>query len=457
MFLGRVKNFIISFLVILAVYQTAKLWFEDFSNHNFFYTILNRNSADYTQQSCVYTLNSLIINKGNNKFERIYNDIYKSDYKSVLDRAVTLCLKEGKSVKLNEDYFKTMMNSKFIMYKYDYKLTGETVGEMFNVKGNNISKISEFDTIVLIPSINVPETLHISFIDNDSYNITGFEVIGYDVIKDVYNLIDLFSMDNENIYYISSFQNGFDIFKKNVFIPSWDSTSIVYKPITMVNDMESAGSVLMMSLEKNIDIFFDNPAVKWPTRVNDVYTYSDETTVVKYYTNGVLEYSNYKSGNETNKNSSFYDKYISAINFMQKDINIKNEYYLSSYLKEDDKYTFYFDYKINNFPIILSDEIKRNIGMKSMIEVTVSGNTVVRYKRYVYNFEIDESNKKYINVDFLKAVDYVFSKIQNNENKSNKDIIDDIILGYTVFEQPSEIQINWGVEIDDNMYFVPAQ
>lgn len=448
MFKNIMKNFIITFFVILAVYQTTRLWFEDFSSHSLFYSIISDESKNNTKSEIYFTLSDIIINTGNNRFVCKQNDIYTSDFKKVFDRAVITTLELGNFVKDFYVDWSDVFNNKCILYQYSYNIDSNSAKKLFGIKSNNISKMDmEFDAIVITPDINVSEKLSVMFVNTQSFKAFEFEIKKHDIVEETYNTINNFNIDNNDFYYISSVQNGFNIFKKNVMIPRWSGSSIAYRPIKMINEFNSAGGVLLTTLEKNVDIFFDNPAAKWTSTVNDVYTYSDENTVVKYYTNGVMEYSNYKINNDKNKNDSFYEDYCAAIAFLEKDTNIKNEYYLKNYSFEDDKMVFYFDYKVNDFPIILSEEIKNDISMQSMIEVTVSSQRVIRYKRYVYSFEISEDKSNFAEVDFVDAVDLVFANIGNNNI-----LIDDIKFGYNIEKGAEYLNLNWFIKIDDKLY-----
>lgn len=450
--LNKSKNFIIAFFVFLAVYQTAELWFESFSNRNFFYTFLSKNDTNIVQANYNSSLKSIIISLGNNKFIQNYNDIYKSDYKKVFDQSIKECLENGSFTKKYDLDWKEILNNKFVMYKYDYIISANTAEHLYNVKSNLLSKIGDFDNIVLIPNISVPETLKILFINSVEKNVYEFESKKSENILNTYDTINKFKLKGDEIYYVSSVQNGFELFENNIFIPKWNGLSLGYNPIKTSNPIEENGGVLLTTLEKNIDIFFSNPAAKWKTSINNVYTYSDENTVVKYYTTGVLEYSNYKASNTSSiKKVSFNDNYLTSANFLENDININNEYYLKNYTIDNEKTIFYFDYKINNFPIILSNELKEKIGMESIIEITVSNQKVLKYKRYICDFEIDKENLLFADVDFLGAVNYAFS-IEQNNSKINK-----LILGYKADTNTDSIGLNWFVDIDDKIYIKSAQ
>ena len=114
-------------------------------------------------------------------------------------------------------------------------------------------------------------------------------------------------------------------------------------------------------IEENANLFFENAVIKNYSKNNDNYSFSDETTVVKLYENNVFEYFNYNV--KSKKENSFLENYNTAINIIKRDRFVTNEIYLCDYKVEDGKYKFYFNYKINNLPIIPSSEIKESTGM----------------------------------------------------------------------------------------------
>lgn len=453
MYLNRLKNFIITFFVILAIYQTARLWFEDFSGYGLFYSIFSENNNN-SQMEIKYNLDSIIINKGNSEFIKKSTDIYNSEYKNVFDNAIKTALKKGSFSRLEELNWEKILSARCIIYDFGYSLKGSELTAIYNGKKSINSKIDSFDLIVITPNMNVPQSMKVAFLDtreNKSYEI---ELTEEEIISKTYSTMTGLFSDDESIYYISSVQNGFELFKGNSFLPRWNGNITEYPYLNMTNPMEEDGGVLLMSLEKNINQFFENPAVKWTSTVNDVYTYSDENTVVKYYTTGVLEYSNYKSANKAKPN--FSKDYLTALSFIEKDVNINNEYYLEDYEINDDDAVFYFDYKINNHKIMLSAESKERTNMDNMIEVTVTNGVVSRYKRLVYEFNLVQTDEPEVaRVDFLSAVDKVFE--ENTELDAQKDSIENIELCYNANKSKEKTTLSWFIKINGKEYIIDTQ
>ena len=86
-------------------------------------------------------------------------------------------------------------------------------------------------------------------------------------------------------------------------------------------------------------IFLTTLLAKQLQRVRVQKPFGDESTVVKYYSSGVLEYSNYKV--ETERENTFANNYISALSVLKKDAYLDNEFYLDSYTVDNNgNYTF---------------------------------------------------------------------------------------------------------------------
>lgn len=454
MYLNRIKNLIITFFVILAVYQTAGLWFEDFSGYGFFYSFF-LDGADSSQKEVKYNLESIIINKGNNEFVKKSNDIYDSIYKTAFDNAITAALKKGSFKSQGNVAWESVLSSKCVIYNFGYTLESKELKTMYNAKKSIYSKIGSFNTVIITPDMNVPESMRVSFINTDENTAYTVVLEENDTIEEAYSAMTLLAAEENDIYYISSVQNGFELFKNNVFIPKWNEAAAAYPFVAVSNPFEKDGGVLLMNLEKDIDLFFENPAVKWTSTVNDIYTYSDENTVVKYYTTGVLEYSSYKSAGGSKPD--FSKDYLTALSFLNKDVNIGNEYYLSECKQDNEKIVFCFDYKINEHSIKLSEDIKKETGMNNMIELTVSGGKVIRYKRLVYEFNLAGANEEYAtaDVDFLSAVDRVYEDISELDVEESR--IDKIELCYNAVKPGEYAALSWFINIDGKTYVVDAK
>ena len=444
MYLNRLKNFIITFLIFLAIYQTTELWFGNFSTHSFFR--LNSSIDDINiQKDTKYLMKSMLINTGDNKFIRKYNNISNSDYKKIFDKAIYLAIKSGRTSYIEKFDIKQILDKKSVIYNYDFNIKVEDMPSLFNVRANNINKIKEFDTIIIMPVVDNKQGVSTIFLSSETLEACEVKTYRESLTQDIIDFINEFTtIEQKDFYYISSEESGISLFSKNQFLLKEVGDKPNINLIKATNPLEQDGGILLSESEKYINVFFDSPLTKNSSFINNTYTYNDDNIIVKYYPYGVLEYVQYKSVINTNKEDSAYNI---ALQFLEKDTNIKNEYYLKNYKKEDNKITFNFDYKINNFPIILSKEKQEETGMESMIEITIEDGVVSKYKRIIYDFSIEDS---YVMLEksFINAID---SFLLNN----NKDIknIDKMELVYVFDKVDVLTYIKWIINIENNIYY----
>lgn len=445
--LNITKNFIITFFVILAIYQTSELWFEGFSNHNFFYSFFN-NSQNSSDDGLLYSLDSIILTSGGDRLICVKNDIYKSESKAVFDNAVKITMEEGVLTSQSVFDWNTILSGRSVIYQYKCGIMKSDIAKMFGFDEGLLASVSsDIDTVVIIPyTTTTPEKITVGFGNMAQQKACFYTLEKNQYTYNLYDAIDLFSSSGD-IYYTSSVRSGLDLFNGNKFLPQWSGYGFEYHPIKIVNPFVENGEVEQIKIERAADAFFDNPVSKWSSVSGGVYTYSDENSVVKYYDNGVMEYYNY-STDKGNSVNDFYTSYLSAISLLKKDFNIQNEFYLSGYNIDREKTVFYFDYKINNFSVFLDSETRKNTGMKSVIEVAVSGGRVSRYRRFARNFVVDNLKKENVQKDFVKAVDEVFTDIQNSGKNQNG--VDDIELCYYVGED--EGNLCWIIDVGDKKF-----
>lgn len=436
---GIGKNFIIAFLMILAIYQTAELWFEDFSSHNFFSF---SDKADFFKESDVksHTLKRVIINLGDNRMLSRSNGIYEGTWKKTLDQSVAKILKKGEIVSDGAADWKTILKNRCFVYEYDFVMGSEEIEDVFGVTGGNADRIKSCDTVVISTENGVGRLRFVN-----SKTMWCLEIKMNDSFNDVNNVFATFSNSSDDLYYISSVQNGFEIFKGNVFIPRWDGQSTGYSYVSA--EMQYDDLQDKTALEGEVNLFFENPAGKWSTTVNDVINYSDETTVVKFYPQNVLEYSNY-STEGYGEDNDFYANYMGALSLLEADAGVANEYYLRDWAFSNGEYKLYFGYKINDMEVVMSEELLKKTGMKDYIEVTASYGRVSNYKRYCTSYSVESGKSFVANRDFLTCVDEVYNGFEDAEGL----VVDEISLSYVDDGGNEKIALSWLMDIDGKQY-----
>lgn len=438
------RNFIIAFLMVLAIYQTGELWFGDFSDHNFF-SLLSQNESSYSKD-VAYTLNRLIINLGDNRVICRGSNIYDSDYKAQFDKAVSVALTKGTLTENTGDVdWSNILNNRAVIYEYSCSFKGSDLSGIFNVNSDNILKIKSYDTIIISPRAD-NSFMRVIFYDSAERISSYAELKSSSIIGKCYETSSEFAAADDEIYYISSVENGFHIFSSNQFLPQSRSEVYSYGAIEPHFTMSDISMI-----EKNANLFFDNTVAKNYNKNDGNYVFSDEKTVVKFYDNSVFEYFNYdtKSGDE----NSFSANYVAAINIIKQDSFITNEFYLDSYSCSDGKYIFNFNYKISNLPLVPGEAVKNSTGMNNFIEITASNGIVDKYKKYACRYTISDRINLNAKVDFISAIDKIYAELYPNGSAAKP--VDNITLAY--MGENRNFGLKWIIKIDGSDYIVSTE
>lgn len=433
------KSLLIAFLMFLAIYQTGKLWFEGFSDHNFFSFIGNQDNAS---KDITYTLDRLVINLGDNKIVCLGSDIYSSKYKKIFDKGISEAVTSGAPETNKTLDWNKLLQNRAIIYEYNCSFAGSDIGSLFDIKAPGSEAISVYDRIILLPAAT-KDKMEVIFYNSEMNTAGVYTLTDNDIIARCYNASS--TLNNENsTQYISTLLNGFTIFSQNQFIPLLDDSK-TYSPVECHQALTDNSDI-----ERNADLFFNNSMNRWTSRSNGVYTFSDENTVVKYSSNGIFEYSGYNTA--AIPRNDFYSNYSAALAILSKDTYIKNEYYLSSYETDEyGNYNFYFNYKLNGLSVVPSEQLKSSLGINSFIEITSVRGRVSKFKKYAYIFrELDNTQPQTV-VDYISAIDSLYVKLYGDgETKP----VEKIKLQYIA--DGSRFYPQWSIKIDGSYYTVPA-
>ncbi|MCD8090960.1 MAG: hypothetical protein LUD81_10165 [Clostridiales bacterium] len=434
------KNFIIAFLAILALYQTNELWFEDYSSHNFFYSFLQNTVSGQSGTEINGEAEYGVVNNGTGRFILTYDKDSLNDMTRAAAKAGAAAVKSGSPLVYESYNLQNIIKNRCIVVHYSFFLSSEEFSLLYGA--GSYDDIPDFDSIAV--SDDSSDTFKVLFFNSNTLEGAVYEMKEYSGIRDIKAIIDEAQLPYNGIYYVSSVQNNYDVFSGNEFIPTW-AGEVYYYTITKNNPAADNGVVTEASVDKYVNTYFDNPVLKWTSIDGDVYIFSDETTVVKYYPNGVMEYASYSgSGTEGSLNEAL----AAAEAFLDYEPNLNNDWYLVDYKYEDDKIIFYFDYKINNSILTLSDELKEKIGMSRIIEITVDGSRIAKYKRYLRDYITTVRDPVYTEKTFLEVIDNGLSKLEG-------EYIDSLRLSYLESGEES-VPLCYVVSIDGKNYVETA-
>ena len=368
---------------------TYLLWFNQISDFAF----LNSTSNEIVYKTEEINPYRIISNIGEEQFDIIYSGISQSSQLYILNKIIVETLENGKFI--DEVYldYSNFENQNFYIYDYPFNMDIEVFMEIFGFHYSSVQKeVESFDEIIFVE--NSPYI--------DVYFVNEYDKIAkHFQIKDEYLCYELKllkeQIKNENeIPYISNVDTYGNIYFEPEFVP--------YPYIIAENKYSNDGQIGFDSVSKYVNVFLNPQTMSDPRPLNGAYTFGDKNKVVMYYPTNVIEYSDYEISNQK-EYSNFSKSYNIAISFINKDLAVSNEYYLADYTIKNDEITFYFDYVINNTPIIMTEELKNFTGLNHTIEITVENGQVVNYKKYAYSFyNIDESSTQ--DVEFKNQLIY---------------------------------------------------
>lgn len=403
------KNILIAFLVILAVYQTNQLWFEGFSSHNFFADIVSLGSRTGSSEGIEYETEYIGINNGGNKYILTYELESSRQIKATLNKAIETAVKKNSRENLTHERLNEILGGKNIIVHYGFKASEDFFKGIYGE--NVVSGI--YDSVIIAEESG---GITVVFLNSEMLEGVVYLMKDYAGAKDIDKITDSARGVNNMLYYVSSVQNGYDVFGGNELIPTWSGEAYYYS-VTKQNPVFEDGQLAAGLLDSYVSRYFNNPVLKWSSMDGNTYIFSDENTVVKYQPSNVLEYANY-FGESKNTSENIGGCLAVAESFLKEDANLKNEFYLRGYNKAENGITFYFDYKINNYTLELSDEIKKSTGLNSFAEVTVSNGRVTGYKRYVMDYGTTIKDPVYTEKTFLEVIDRGLNELKGEHINS---------------------------------------
>lgn len=452
--MSKIKNCVIIMLVIAAVYQTGMLWLEESAGRNIFYYVFEKFtdiSSGYDGDVIAIEPSDVIVGFGDKKYSKSYKD-ENNEIQKLTNTLIKKSFKEAEFTKKSDINWKKILDSKVVVYEFPFIVASGEYVKGFQIRGtSSISNLTGFNNIAIVPSKTQGDKVNINFINTESNECYNYVMEVDDVSRKLYDSIDsVKSQDSNGLFYISTKQSEFNIFKNNVFIPQLPQNQYVYNILTYTNPYENNDEVNQALLEVSIEPLFSNYASKQSNFTDGVYTFSNKDTVVKYYENGVLEYYNYNTENQSQQ--TLATAYTVSQNFLKKNIGLSTDLVLKNVDLKSQGLVFYFDYAINDIGISMSENMKEETGMDYAAEVVVSDNTVKRFRRLAYNFDVNSDITSSIDVDFSTALSNVMLRLSVGTTSAE---IEQMSLEY-VMNIDGTAKLQWLVNTEGSVYTVDS-
>lgn len=462
----RLKNIVLTLLIILSLIQVGILW--NYYNHgfpiNFIYAILpfgdNEREDNLASQyaellkpydiiiSAGYDGGKYIISRSSDE-EDLWNGLW-ADAKSYMLSAM-----ESNPEIYDKSKWLEVLDKAGFIFEYKTSIDSEIFNRwVLNNKSGYASTYKSVYKIALVPNDGVDDitnnmVLYVYDGDDDNAKIYRYSLkvnkshIGYIKSRNEYktDIIDKYTSDTTKIY-----RFAYELFK---------DVSYVRQDMLIKTSNQSAEFKAIDSYLPNGLVIQNTNDTDIQSRVSNIILGSDKTkgyetgvsidgaitifnlnNVYTVYKNGLVDYI-YKSATQESNRGNIADAFEKAVGFINS-IN-KNELltgvklYISNIEENDDSYTFSFDYRLNanGLPIAVDED-----GIKNAIVIRANGNRVFSCKWLFRVFTASEQESSYNILQFVVLLD----KIMNNnpdieEAKNDPDsgfIINEISIGYVL-------------------------
>ena len=448
---NKITNLVIFLLIAAAVFQTGELWLGNTYSHNFFYSLFTsarRNSGTTDDIYEIIEPEKTVVGYGNKKFNMLYSNSENNSIINLSEQIIKDALINGKYSSLAELNWSEYIEGKAVILEYPFVVSAKEYIKGYAVTNDEFTQnVKNLNYIVVVPSGGNGETTSCYFIDETTSEVCVLTVNSSEQSAALYNAIQTMQYsDNESIEYISTVQSGLNIFG-SIYVPQWNDGSYEYKLLEKTNSFEKDGATDVSVIETNANNFLGNYiAASEINDVNGIYTISSDDLVVKYYENGVLEYYNYDVDGSS-AGQTLAEAYTISSEFIKKDTGITNDLYLSGAETRSDGLVFYYDYAVDNIPIVISEKTAEETGMSHAVEVVVSNKNVKRYKRITYKYSLNDEYTDEMNIDIISAWDNAIMNYTGNDTITS---INDMYIGY-YDDDSDKLGIYWFTELNNKL------
>jgi hypothetical protein len=360
--LRKLKSLAIIILIALALYQTGRLWFVNITNRSFFiYVTAFFNSAVPDGDEKFTRPMRVIFGNGDGRFDMRYGENLPE-----ADNAIREILRRGVfsgSADVASAFF-VASHGPMVIYEYAFPMQADIFALAFSQ--SSAARLTDrgvysFNSVAVLPSSVV------FFGDERAWT---FSLQSGDFVLPEFYI-------NNDLYFTASFRGD--------FFPQ-TQTGWLHRPIAMSNPYANrSGELRLDSVNAQVSHFFDNPAMRNPRMLDNVITISTINTVVRYLPGNVLEFNCFRSVRRGTP-TGFKGDFSAALDFINRDVNVINDFYLAGYEARGRTHVFWFNYVIDGFPLL---------ALEHPIEVEVDRGRVSRYRKTAFTYHLNE-NQQYV-------------------------------------------------------------
>ncbi len=449
-----VKISILIALIILCMIQIAILWLGDMSSPNFLdtKTVTTEEIGIRPKNIWVNLALGYKISENNREYDYLIHELF-SEVRSQ-KRAL-------KFVAEKELSYADLTGKQGILYEYAVPLTlEEIIG----------SKIPKYDGQIVV------EQLFVDLSSNNENKVVLYliaakgdklhKAILYTSLMGHSKVMSSLSRDEEAKKW-TSYQPSITSLRRhgnvegNVFLPEIsEAKPLTYQKLMITNTLEAIEKEDKIDLlEEYVTSFFTNPLLKQIDEKSDGTIIFSENlrAIVKYNPIGTMEF-NILAPDEENKLTKFerlqkVKQFINSCTAIPE--YLKKGLYLAGVRRQEgQEYIYHFNYKYNGFQIHMKEEVKKQLGLDSALELTIKNNQVIKGKWILLDIKPVEHQGS-ATEDITRSYSEIFDAMNNmGVNKGTGTLkLSNLECSYIVNQLESDLKFDWLVTYGNMLYY----
>lgn len=442
---------ILSVLILLGIGQTMMLWLGNMPSHNFF-----RQKGTSSREYYVYPKH-IWINKNGSAYKlEGYNTEESQRYRLIEELCNELRKEKIEIVENTKTSYTQLLSLQGIIYEYGMPLSlSELLGK--SIKINNKEITERFKNIFVDVSTHENYKAYVYLIteeDEVKYRIT---IEGK--LPDEYKIMSYFANgEYEDVvagyknYHASLLDNNMsDFLKNNIFYPLGNQDMPVSYQMLKFQPVVTKGDE--QHLENYVNDLFKNPIYKQQTTTDSAVIFNDNLNIsVQYEYNGTLEFTRVLTGDE--EKSDAINRMDLVCTFIKETEAmpefLKEGIYLSDIHKEkgSGEVTYYFNYQYDGFDIILTKEIKEQLGIEAYVELTIKDGIITHGKWLMIQPQVVFNNTpEDLTTEFYES---------SSELKENLELgaqLEDMACAYIFRNKDEILEFKW-VACDEQYFYI---
>jgi len=444
----RFKLYILFLLVITSFIQVGILWY--YQNQrvptNFLWDFFNKNKYGTTYNiGYFFKPYRIVVTEGYENPHWVIDEGHRY-YSLLWDEArgyiSNLLTKKGitHQGEFNREYWGEVVLKKSFVFEFKTNISTELLAAFLNVNPDSDFKPGGIYKMAILPSENINRNITIYVYNGSSVNkyIMPFEQKGLH-INDYDNIInELYEEDGDGYNIVKEFVSNYvyDYLSPDALIVAKGNSYREFKSLVCNVPDEIKNTYTSEELDDMAKIILGEDHDEYMKNIDvyNVIVFQNLSNMYRIYRDGLLEYRYLYviDNNDKGSESEALNKALNFIKSREELISPGVDIYLSGITRNQNYYTFTFDYKFGDRPIALEDyKINNKDGKNLNHAITIDVNSKRVLNCYWLLKDFEKGNEKLnLNVKFEYMFDDVFAA--NEGLDRNEFSIRDINIVYEV-------------------------